>query len=95
MKNCIEAMPVGGMLTIQTESTNGEVFIKISDTGVGMSQEQVNRLGEPYYSTKGNKGTGLGLMVSFSIIRELKGTVYIHSKLGKGTEFHVTFPSVK
>ncbi|ALC90680.1 hypothetical protein AM500_13470 [Bacillus sp. FJAT-18017] len=95
MKNCIEAMPIGGNLTIHTERTIGEVFIRISDTGIGMSEEQINRLGEPYYSTKGKKGTGLGLMVSFSILREMKGTINIRSKLGKGTEFLVSFPSAK
>nr|WP_239558619.1 HAMP domain-containing sensor histidine kinase [Peribacillus deserti] len=93
MKNCIEAMPNGGTLTIHTYLKNHEVKISVCDTGIGMSADQVKRLGEPYYSTKGKKGTGLGLMVSFSIIREFKGTVKINSKIGKGTEFLVTFPA--
>ncbi|OCA81717.1 hypothetical protein A8F94_22545 [Bacillus sp. FJAT-27225] len=95
MKNSIEAMPLGGILSIHTDCGHGQVAIKISDTGIGMSPEQVNRLGEPYYSTKGQKGTGLGLMVSFSIIREMNGDIDISSKLGKGTTFTVTFPSEK
>ncbi|PLS17485.1 histidine kinase [Bacillus sp. M6-12] len=94
MKNCIEAMPNGGVLTILTKVINNEVKISISDTGIGMTADQINRLGEPYYSTKGKKGTGLGLMVSFSIIREFKGNIKINSKPGKGTEFLVTFPAL-
>jgi two-component system, sporulation sensor kinase B len=92
IKNSIEAMPNGGNLTISTDFIHNEVKIRVSDSGIGMTTEEVNRLGEPYFSTKGKKGTGLGLMVSFSIIRELKGTMKINSKVGKGTEFSVTFP---
>jgi two-component system, sporulation sensor kinase B len=94
VKNCIEAMPNGGNLDISSYYINNEVKIKISDSGIGMTVDQVNRLGEPYFSTKGKKGTGLGLMVSFSIIRELKGSIQINSKVGKGTEFLVTFPTL-
>ncbi|WP_413305910.1 ATP-binding protein [Bacillus sp. 1P10SD] len=94
VKNCIEAMPNGGRLCIDSEVFNNEVKIQITDSGIGMTQEQINRLGEPYFSTKGKKGTGLGLMVSFSIIRELKGTIKIKSTVGKGTVFVVTLPVV-
>ncbi|MGG3560497.1 ATP-binding protein [Neobacillus rhizosphaerae] len=94
LKNCIEAMPNGGRLCIDTEALTDEVKIQITDSGIGMTQEQINRLGEPYFSTKGQKGTGLGLMVSFSIIRELKGTIKIKSTVGKGTVFVVTLPAV-
>jgi two-component system, sporulation sensor kinase B len=94
VKNCIEAMPNGGRLCIDTELLTNEVKIQITDSGIGMTQEQINRLGEPYFSTKGKKGTGLGLMVSFSIIRELKGTIKIKSTVGKGTVFLVTLPAV-
>ncbi|WP_409300749.1 ATP-binding protein [Peribacillus sp. SCS-155] len=92
MKNCIEAMPNGGRLTIHIGATNDGINISVRDTGTGMSKEQIKRLGEPYYSTKGTKGTGLGLMVSFSIIRELKGFIKITSEPGEGSEFIVTFP---
>ena len=93
MKNCIEAMPLGGNLRIQTRLMNKQIKISVYDTGTGMTSDQVKRLGEPYYSTKGKKGTGLGLMVSFSILRELNGSIKIHSEMGKGTEFLVTFPA--
>nr|WP_243450049.1 HAMP domain-containing sensor histidine kinase [Neobacillus terrae] len=93
MKNCIEAMPLGGNLRIHTYLMKNQIKIWVCDTGTGMTSDQLSRLGEPYYSTKGKKGTGLGLMVSFSIIRQLKGMIKINSEIGKGTEFLVTFPA--
>ena len=58
-----------------------------------MTQEQINRLGEPYFTTK-EKGTGLGMMVSFSIIRAMGGTIHVASELGKGTCFSLDFPTL-
>jgi two-component system sporulation sensor kinase B len=63
---------------------NGVILI-IKDTGVGMNPDQVSRLGTPYYSTK-DKGTGLGTMVSFSILKAMMGKVEVKSELGKGTD---------
>ncbi|WP_427137999.1 ATP-binding protein [Psychrobacillus psychrodurans] len=94
MKNGIEAMPKGGILTVETESTQTTVSILIKDTGSGMTLEQVTRLGEPYYSTKGSKGTGLGITVVFSIVRAMNGTIHVESKIGEGTTFKFTFPSL-
>src|SRR5690606_35285899 len=88
IKNAIEAMNSGGILTVETESVGEKVFI-------GMNQEQIDRLGEPYYSTKGDMGTGLGLMVSYSIVRAMGGTIHVESKEGAGTCFHLTLPGVK
>lgn len=95
IKNAIEAMNSGGILTVETESVGEKVFIRIKDTGIGMNQEQIDRLGEPYYSTKGDMGTGLGLMVSYSIVRAMGGTIHVESKVGTGTCFHLTLPGVK
>jgi two-component system, sporulation sensor kinase B len=93
IKNGIESMPHGGKLFIEVHKDNKQITIKIKDTGIGMTKDQINRLGEPYYSTKGAKGTGLGMMVAFSVIRAMNGTVQITSELKKGTTFSFQFPA--
>ena len=92
MKNGIEAMKSkGGKLQIHLYSSQGTVKIDISDQGVGMSQEQINRLGQPYFTTK-EKGTGLGMMVSYSIIKGMNGTIHVSSEPRKGTSFSLALP---
>ena len=91
LKNAIESMPNGGDLSITTHTDSSFVTIMIQDTGVGMTKDQLARLGEPYYSTKGDKGTGLGVMVAHSIVRAMNGTVNVKSKVGVGTLFTFTF----
>ncbi|WP_035323103.1 ATP-binding protein [Peribacillus kribbensis] len=66
IKNSLEATASGGKLRVTSFCKSGYVQIKIMDTGIGMSPEQLKRLGEPYYSTKGGNGTGLGMMVVYS-----------------------------
>ncbi|MFD3447510.1 ATP-binding protein [Microbacteriaceae bacterium 4G12] len=90
-KNCIEAMPTGGNLHITVTNESGSVQIIIQDTGIGMNEEQLNRLGSPFYSTK-EKGTGLGMMVVFSVIKAMSGTINISSKVNMGTQFTLLFP---
>ncbi|MGF3102005.1 ATP-binding protein [Rossellomorea sp. DUT-2] len=92
IKNAIESMPKGGTLTILSKVQKGNVNITITDTGVGMTSEQHARLGEPYFSTK-EKGTGLGLMVSYRIIEAMRGVITVESRIGKGTSFQIIFPS--
>ena len=91
IKNAIESMPQGGDLKIESEVKKGNALINISDTGDGMTAEQQARLGEPYFSTK-EKGTGLGLMVSYRIIEAMGGMITVESKIGKGTSFQIMFP---
>lgn len=93
-KNSIEAMPDGGLLTIHTLEGNNNVYINIIDTGYGMKPEHVARLGEPYFSLKGQKGTGLGMMVVFRIVESMNGTVSITSKVDEGTSVILSFPVV-
>ncbi|UVI32011.1 ATP-binding protein [Paenibacillus spongiae] len=89
-KNSIEAMPEGGTLTLATGLYKINPVISIKDTGIGMTKEQLNRLGTPFYSTK-EKGTGLGTMVAFSILRTMAGEIETTSELGKGTACTIIF----
>ncbi|PLS02061.1 sensor histidine kinase [Neobacillus cucumis] len=94
LKNAIESMPTGGSLYVSTEYSQNEVTIKVKDTGVGMTSQQLERLGEPFYSTKGKNGTGLGMMVVYSIVRAMNGSIWVESEIGKGTTFHFEFPTI-
>lgn len=91
IKNGIESIPNNGELQIRTKCTRSTIQIDIQDQGIGMTKEQINRLGEPYFTTK-EKGTGLGLMVSYSIIRGMNGTINVESEQGKGTCFTIKLP---
>lgn len=93
-KNAIEAMENGGILTISTWDTKANLYVKIKDTGVGMSEGQLLNLGKPFYSTKGEKGTGLGLMLTNNIIKKMNGSLQVTSKLGMGTTFLLKFPMI-
>jgi two-component system, sporulation sensor kinase A len=95
LKNAIEAMPRGGEILIQVRSRDEDfVQVRIIDQGCGISQEQIRRLGEPFYTTK-EKGTGLGLLVSYQIIEAHKGKIQIESELEKGTTVEVLLPVAK
>ncbi|MNN90667.1 Sporulation kinase E [compost metagenome] len=66
-------------------------MITIRDTGIGMTKEEISRLGKPYYSTK-EEGTGLGLLMAYSAINKVKGVIEVESEKGKGTTFLITIP---
>ena len=87
-------MQDNGHLQIRSKLTNDMIKIDIRDEGKGMTQEQINRLGEPYFTTK-EKGTGLGMMVSYSIIKGMNGTIKVTSDYGKGTCFTLKLPIFK
>ncbi|MGJ7910164.1 ATP-binding protein [Neobacillus sp. LXY-1] len=93
-KNAIEAMPSGGYLSISSDTSQNHITIIVKDTGLGMTIEQIERLGEPFYSTKGKNGTGLGMMVVYSIVRALDGEIRVESEIGVGTTFSFTFPTI-
>ncbi|PTY79095.1 hypothetical protein B5V89_07120 [Heyndrickxia sporothermodurans] len=91
IKNSIEAIPYGGLITISVTIKNNQVLTSIKDNGIGMTEEQVNKIGQPFYTTK-DDGNGLGLMVSYKIIEKHKGRITIESEPNKGTEFLISFP---
>lgn len=93
--NALDAMPKGGKLNISTYKENNQAAIKLTDSGIGMSEEIKNRIFEPFFTTKGTSGTGLGLSVSLSIISHHGGTIEIESEVGKGTSFYIRLPLAK
>ncbi|MBM7605455.1 two-component system sporulation sensor kinase B [Metabacillus crassostreae] len=95
MKNSIEAVPeAGGLVTVKTILKEENIIVKITDNGIGMTKDQIARLGEPYYTLK-ETGTGLGLTVTYSILKNHGGTIRYHSELNKGTCAIVTLPLFK
>jgi two-component system, sporulation sensor kinase B len=94
LKNAVESMPNGGSLSLITEFKQNYVTISVKDTGFGMTKEQIERLGEPFYSTKGKNGTGLGMMVVYSIVRAMNGSIWVESEVGVGTTFFFEFPAL-
>jgi two-component system sporulation sensor kinase B len=91
-KNGIESMEEdGGILYVDVSEQKNCIMIKITDTGIGMTDEETSRLGKPYYSTK-KQGTGLGMLMVYSTIHKLRGHIDVDSKKGKGTSFTITLP---
>jgi len=90
--NAIDAMPAGGTLSLSTRSVGESVVISIADTGVGMDPDVRSRIFDPFFTTKGKAGLGLGLAVSFGIIRRHGGNIEVDSELGSGTEFRIVLP---
>jgi two-component system sporulation sensor kinase B len=93
IKNGIEAMNTGGDLTVNTFEKNGFISIEVLDSGKGMTKSQLKKLGTPFYTTK-EKGTGVGLTISFQLIQVMKGKIKVESELEKGTIFTIQFPSI-
>ncbi len=96
--NAADAMPGGGRLTISTflsyaDSKEKEIIIEISDTGIGISEDNITKIFDPFFSTKEvGKGTGLGLSVTQSIIERHNGRIEVKSRLGEGTTFTIHLP---
>ncbi|MBM6617388.1 sensor histidine kinase [Bacillus suaedaesalsae] len=92
IKNAIEASKVGDSVVITAERKKDLVEINVIDRGQGMSKEEMNSLGTPFYSLK-SKGTGLGMMICFNIATKYKGTIHFDSVKGKGTTVTIRFPA--
>ncbi|WP_422124713.1 ATP-binding protein [Planococcus sp. X10-3] len=94
IRNGVEAMPDGGELNVRIKVTPSKIIVEVADRGVGMTKEEVERLGEPYFSNK-IKGTGLGMMVTYSVIHQMKGSIIVNSEKGSGTVFKLVFPRLE
>ncbi|RLQ86616.1 sensor histidine kinase [Planomicrobium sp. Y74] len=94
IRNGVESMPEGGEIIARIKVQATKVIVEIADQGVGMTKEEVERLGEPYFSNK-IKGTGLGMMVTYSVIHQMKGIIIVNSEKGLGTVFKLVFPRLE
>lgn len=95
LKNAVEAMPGGGIVLVTLfQPEPGKLLVRFADQGPGIPEERIPKLGEPFYTTK-EKGTGLGLMVSFRIIEDHGGTIRVSSQVDVGTVFDVELPLLK
>ncbi len=93
INNAFDAMPKGGQLTIQTTLEKQKIFIFISDTGEGISDECKEKIFEPFFSTKGEKGNGLGLSIAAETIKNHGGNIYVDSIPRKGSIFMIELPA--
>jgi signal transduction histidine kinase len=91
VQNAKQAMTRGGTLNIQTGEAADAVWVSVADTGGGIPEEQLNRIFEPFYTTK-KKGTGLGLMIVQRIVRAHSGHIEVESQVGRGTSFRIWLP---
>ena len=92
--NAIDAMPSGGEVRVSTQENRERVVVHITDTGTGMGPDVKQRLFDPFFTTKGKAGTGMGLAVSFGIIRRHEGSIEVDSEPGRGTTFKISLPKV-
>jgi signal transduction histidine kinase len=90
--NAVDAMPTGGVLHFSTASEEGRIRIAVGDTGVGMSEEECSRCLEPFYTTKGQHGTGLGLAAVYGFVQRYGGSIAIKTHKGEGSVFTLTLP---
>ena len=94
--NARDAMPKGGWLTLTTSADDDTVIIEVSDTGHGIKKEDIKRIYDPFFTTKGiGRGTGLGLSVSYGILQEHGGAIFVESSPDKGTVFQVALPALE
>ncbi|MEA3212638.1 MAG: hypothetical protein QOE70_5695 [Chthoniobacter sp.] len=90
--NAVEAMPRGGSIRFQTRRKDGFVRLEVIDSGTGMTEDTRRRCLEPFYTTKGDGGSGLGLAMCYGIIRRHGGSITVQSRLNRGTTFIIDLP---
>jgi len=90
--NAVDAMPSGGTLALKTAAVDGGVYVEVGDTGVGMDEETRQRCLEPFFTTKGERGTGLGLAMVYGFVQRHGAEIQIDSAPGQGTRIRIVFP---
>jgi two-component system NtrC family sensor kinase len=92
--NSIQAMPDGGKLTVESLESSKHFLIKFTDTGVGMDEEQVQKIFDPFYTTKEvGEGTGLGLSVTYSLVQSMDGNISVETEKNVGSCFQIELPA--
>jgi two-component system NtrC family sensor kinase len=93
--NARDAIPDGGRITLRTTSAEDDsLVVEVADTGIGIAPENVAKIYDPFYTTKGvGRGTGLGLAVSYGIVQEHSGHIGVESAPGRGTTFRIALPT--
>jgi signal transduction histidine kinase len=95
VNNAVYAMSSGGSLTVRTSATDGTIQVEFTDTGSGISPENLSRIFDPFFTTKpAVSGTGLGLSVSLGIVQSHGGTIEVRSQPGKGATFAIKLPAL-
>ncbi len=93
LDNAAHAMEHRGEITIETEATDSKMIIRISDNGVGLPEEHLSKLFNPFFTTNPvGEGTGLGLSISYGIIQKHGGSIEVESEVGRGTTFTIYLP---
>jgi signal transduction histidine kinase len=94
--NARDAMEIGGRLVVRSSSDSESVMIEVLDNGCGIAEENLARIYDPFFTTKGaKKGTGLGLSITYGIVKEHGGAISVQSQPGQGTCFQLNFPLVR
>ncbi len=95
LMNAIQAIEKHGEISLKTWNDDNKIYISISDTGIGISEDKIDRIFEPFFTTKPvGQGTGLGLSIVYDIVRKHNGEIKVKSQIGEGTTFYITIPIV-
>jgi signal transduction histidine kinase len=92
--NAVDAMPLGGAITLRSRTDGGDVVLEVTDSGTGMTEKVRQRCFEPFFSTKGDAGTGLGLATVFGIVKRHDAVIEVESAIGQGTTFRLRFAAM-
>ena len=95
INNATDAIPEGGTIRVRAEKIAKHVRLSVRDTGIGIEKDDLPRIFDPFFSKKEGNGTGLGLSVSYGIIRDHRGEIWVESTPGAGSTFYILLPTAE